>query len=137
MVTEHLNVKQEKPTGLGMLLVRLQALNDANSTPAADVFELEYFYDMRWVTPAPSDFQDDHTLRLTYQQYQFHGVAHYNCIISNKVCTRTLGACPLSGNLLARMCSMPYRFPRDASRQRQVLYFCTHRDLLQPTPLVD
>ena len=32
---------------------------------------------------------------------------------------------------------MPYRFPRDASRQRQVLCFGAHRDLLQPTALVD
>jgi hypothetical protein len=32
---------------------------------------------------------------------------------------------------------MPYRFPRDASRQRQVLCFSAHRDLLQPTALVD
>jgi hypothetical protein len=55
--------------------------------------------------PQVSDFQDDDTLRLAYQQHQFHGAAHYNCIISNKVCTRSLGACPLSGNLLARMCS--------------------------------
>jgi hypothetical protein len=32
---------------------------------------------------------------------------------------------------------MPYRFPRDASRQRQVLCTCTDRNLLQPTALVD
>ena len=55
--------------------------------------------------PHVSDFKDDDTLRLAYQQHQFHGAAHYNCIISNKVFTRSLGACPLSGNLLVRMCS--------------------------------
>jgi hypothetical protein len=32
---------------------------------------------------------------------------------------------------------MTYRFPRDTSRQWQVLWFCAHRDLLQPTALVD
>ncbi len=42
--------------------------------------------------PQVSDFQDDDTLRFTYQQHQFHGATHYNCIISNKVCTRSLGA---------------------------------------------
>ncbi len=55
--------------------------------------------------PQVSDFQDDDTLRVAYQQHQFHGATHYDCIISNKVCTRSLGACPRSGNLLARMCS--------------------------------
>jgi hypothetical protein len=47
LVTERLHATREKTTGLGTLLVRLQGLNDANSTPAADVFELEYFYDGR------------------------------------------------------------------------------------------
>ena len=54
--------------------------------------------------PQVSDFQYDDTLRLAYQQHQFHGASHYNCIISNQVCTRSLGACPISGNLLVRMC---------------------------------
>ncbi len=45
--------------------------------------------------PQVSDFQDDDTLRLVYHQHQFHGVAHYDCIILNKVCTRDLGVCPL------------------------------------------
>ena len=55
--------------------------------------------------PQVSDFQDDDTLRLAYQQHQFHGATHYNCIISNKVCTRSLDSYPLSGNLLERMYS--------------------------------
>jgi hypothetical protein len=38
--------------------------------------------------PQVSDFQDDDTLRLAYHQHQFHETVHYNCIISNKVCTR-------------------------------------------------
>ncbi len=42
--------------------------------------------------PRVSDFQDDDTLRIAYQQHQFHGVSHYNYIISNKVCTRSLDA---------------------------------------------
>ncbi len=54
--------------------------------------------------PQVSDFQDDDTLRFAYQQHQFHGATHYNCIISNKVSTRSLGVCPLSDNLLPRMC---------------------------------
>jgi hypothetical protein len=49
--------------------------------------------------PQVSDFQDDDALRLAYQQQQFHGASHYNCIISNKVCARSLGARPLSGSL--------------------------------------
>jgi hypothetical protein len=55
--------------------------------------------------PQVSDFQDDDTLRLAYQQHQFHGAAHYNCIISSKVCTRSLDTYPFSDNLLERMCS--------------------------------
>ncbi len=56
--------------------------------------------------PQVSDFQDDDTLSLAYQQHQFHGATHYNCIISNKVCTRTSDTCLLSDNLLTRMCFM-------------------------------
>ena len=55
--------------------------------------------------PQVSDFEDADTLRLVYQQHQFIDAGHYNCIISNKVCARSLGARPLSGNLSARMCS--------------------------------
>ena len=50
MVTDRLNAKQKKATGLHMLLIHLQGLSDANPTPAADavdVFGLEYFYDGR------------------------------------------------------------------------------------------
>jgi hypothetical protein len=49
--------------------------------------------------PQVSDFEETDTLRLAYQQHQFINVGHCNCIISNKVCTRSLGAHPLSGNL--------------------------------------
>jgi hypothetical protein len=40
--------------------------------------------------PQVSDFQDDDTLSLSYQEHQFHGTVHYNCIISNKVYTPVL-----------------------------------------------
>ena len=49
--------------------------------------------------PQVSDFVDADTLRLVYQQHQFIDAGHYNCIISNKVCARSLGAHPLSGSL--------------------------------------
>jgi hypothetical protein len=49
--------------------------------------------------PQVSDFEDADTLRLVYQQHQFIDAGHYNCIISNKVCARSLGARPLSGSL--------------------------------------
>ena len=49
--------------------------------------------------PQVSDFEDTDTLRLVYQQHQFIDAGHCNCIISNKVCARSLGARPLSGSL--------------------------------------
>jgi len=61
-----MNAKQTKPTGLRMLLVRLEGLGGADSTPAEtpaagapsastpgeEVLGLEYLYDQRWLTPA-------------------------------------------------------------------------------------
>ena len=55
--------------------------------------------------PTGSHFEDKTVLRLTHLQHQ-HGVqAHYDCLIANQVCERSLGACPLPGNQFVRIFS--------------------------------
>jgi hypothetical protein len=46
------------------------------------------------------DFEDDSILRLAFTQHQFPGSAHYENIIANKVCERSIGAFLLPGTQL-------------------------------------
>lgn len=55
--------------------------------------------------PTVSDFEENTVLRLTHFQHQHHGAAHYDCLITNKVCERSLGACPLPGTQSVRIFS--------------------------------
>jgi hypothetical protein len=50
--------------------------------------------------PRTSDFEDDSILRLAFTQHQFPGSAHYENIIANKVCERSIGAFLLPGTQL-------------------------------------
>jgi OTU-like cysteine protease len=50
--------------------------------------------------PRASDFEDDSILRLALTQHQCQGSAHYENIIANKVCERSIGAFLLPGTQL-------------------------------------
>jgi hypothetical protein len=50
--------------------------------------------------PRASDFDDDSILRLALTQHQHQGSAHYENIIANKVCERSIGAFLLPGTQL-------------------------------------
>ena len=50
--------------------------------------------------PRASDFEDDSILRLALTQHQHQGSAHYQNIIANKVCERSIGAFLLPGTQL-------------------------------------
>jgi hypothetical protein len=55
--------------------------------------------------PRASDFEDDSILRLALTQHQLQGSAHYENIIANKVCERSIGAFLLPGTQLVRIFS--------------------------------